>query len=105
MTSPPVYVGIEFVLLFLARCCLTREKRWLAFALIVSLGAAMGVYGLDAERWFDSQYKDDGMGAMLITVGSFFALIGFGVLLVVAAWSAARDASRAKKSKLPRDPT
>ena len=103
MTSPPVYVGIEFVLLFLARCCLTRDKKWAAFALLVSLGVGMGVYGLNAERWYDSVYKDDGMGAMLITVGSFFALIGFGLLLVVAAWSASLDARRARQSKLPRD--
>ena len=104
MTSPPVYVGIEFVLLFLARCCLTRDKKWATFALLVSLGLLMGVYGLNAEQWFDSEYKDDGMGAMLLTVGSFFALIGFGVLLVIAGWSAAQDARRARTSKLPRDP-
>jgi hypothetical protein len=64
----------------------------------------MGLYGLNAERWYDSVYKDDGMGAMIITVGSFLVMIGFGVLLVVAAWSAARDMRRTKASKLPRDP-
>ena len=104
MIAPELYVGIEFVVLMLARFCLTREKNWAAFALLVPVGLAMGLYGLNAERWYDSVYKDDGMGAMIITVASFLVLVGFGVLVVVAAWTASRDARRTKASKLPRDP-
>ena len=68
-----------------------RSRYWGRFSVVTGAGVLMGIFGLRAQQWYHYPYKDDGLGAFVITAGSAICLVGFAILIIVALWAAANE--------------